>query len=234
VRSRLIECHPEFSFCRLNNGTPMQTPKKIKGAVNPPMESPNALTLLGRHGFDPGIEDVIVAGPPSGAAMDDVDRRGGQSGYGRPACGRSHCSFSFESGALTVTEFQSRFMAESRNCPRDTARSAKWLIDLRFRSPFMCHDMSSFPTRLLEGYQTFMGGRYTAERQRYRELAETGQEPHTLVIACCDSRAAPETVLIADRASCSWSAMSPIWCRPTRRMEISTPRRRRSNMRFNP
>jgi carbonic anhydrase len=54
--------------------------------------------------------------------------------------------------------------------------------------------MSTFPTRLLEGYQTFMGGRYTAERQRYRELAETGQEPHTLVIACCDSRAAPETV----------------------------------------
>lgn len=54
--------------------------------------------------------------------------------------------------------------------------------------------MSTFPTKLLEGYQTFMGGRYTAERERYRDLAETGQEPHTLVIACCDSRAAPETI----------------------------------------
>lgn len=54
--------------------------------------------------------------------------------------------------------------------------------------------MSSFPTRLLEGYQSFMSGRYTAERNRYRDLAEAGQEPHTLVIACCDSRAAPETV----------------------------------------
>lgn len=39
-----------------------------------------------------------------------------------------------------------------------------------------------------------MSGRYTAERNRYRQLAETGQEPHTLVIACCDSRSAPETV----------------------------------------
>lgn len=54
--------------------------------------------------------------------------------------------------------------------------------------------MSTFPTKLLEGYQTFMGGRYTAERERYRDLAEAGQEPHTLVIACCDSRAAPETI----------------------------------------
>ncbi|WP_394691412.1 carbonic anhydrase [Hoeflea sp.] len=54
--------------------------------------------------------------------------------------------------------------------------------------------MSLFPTRLLEGYQSFMSGRYTAERDRYRDLAEAGQEPHTLVIACCDSRAAPETV----------------------------------------
>lgn len=58
----------------------------------------------------------------------------------------------------------------------------------------MCDSMSTFPPRLLTGYQAFMSGRYTAERQRYRDLAEAGQEPHTLVIACCDSRAAPETV----------------------------------------
>jgi len=58
----------------------------------------------------------------------------------------------------------------------------------------MCKVMSTFPSRLLEGYHTFMSGRYTDERDRYRQLAETGQEPHTLVIACCDSRAAPETI----------------------------------------
>ena len=54
--------------------------------------------------------------------------------------------------------------------------------------------MHQFPERLLNGYRTFMNGRYTAERERYRTLAEAGQEPHTLVVACCDSRAAPETI----------------------------------------
>jgi carbonic anhydrase len=39
-----------------------------------------------------------------------------------------------------------------------------------------------------------MGGRYTDERERYRVLADTGQKPQTLLIACCDSRAAPETI----------------------------------------
>jgi Carbonic anhydrase len=39
-----------------------------------------------------------------------------------------------------------------------------------------------------------MTGRYSAESDRYRRLADTGQEPHTLVIACCDSRSAPETI----------------------------------------
>ncbi|MBA4784771.1 MAG: carbonic anhydrase [Rhizobiales bacterium] len=54
--------------------------------------------------------------------------------------------------------------------------------------------MQQFPERLLNGYLEFMSGRYTAERERYRNLAESGQTPHTLVVACCDSRAAPETI----------------------------------------
>lgn len=54
--------------------------------------------------------------------------------------------------------------------------------------------MKSFPERLLQGYRTFMDGRYSTEKGRYRQLADSGQEPHTLVIACCDSRAAPETI----------------------------------------
>ncbi|WP_136658009.1 carbonic anhydrase [Nitratireductor sp. XY-223] len=54
--------------------------------------------------------------------------------------------------------------------------------------------MSAFPDRLLAGYDRFMNGRYDEERERYRELAEKGQKPQTLVIACCDSRAAPETI----------------------------------------
>ena len=39
-----------------------------------------------------------------------------------------------------------------------------------------------------------MHGRYPEERDRYTELAKAGQKPETMVIACCDSRAAPETV----------------------------------------
>ncbi len=54
--------------------------------------------------------------------------------------------------------------------------------------------MSAFPERLLAGYKNFMDGRYTAERDRYRSLAAEGQKPKVMVIACCDSRAAPETV----------------------------------------
>ncbi|MCD7058285.1 carbonic anhydrase [Pelagibacterium xiamenense] len=54
--------------------------------------------------------------------------------------------------------------------------------------------MQGFPKFLLDGYRNFMSGRYATESGRYRELAEKGQKPTTLVIACCDSRAAPETI----------------------------------------
>ena len=37
-----------------------------------------------------------------------------------------------------------------------------------------------------------MSGRYVAESGRYRDLAREGQTPETMVIACCDSRSAPE------------------------------------------
>ncbi len=57
--------------------------------------------------------------------------------------------------------------------------------------------MKSFPTPLIDGYRNFMNGRYTAERERYRQLADQGQKPQTLIIACCDSRAAPETIFDA-------------------------------------
>lgn len=57
--------------------------------------------------------------------------------------------------------------------------------------------MQRFPDTLLKGYRSFMNGRYVDERDRYRSLAEAGQKPHTLVVACCDSRAAPETIFDA-------------------------------------
>lgn len=57
--------------------------------------------------------------------------------------------------------------------------------------------MKSFPDALLNGYRNFMSGRYADERDRYRRLAEAGQKPKALIIACCDSRAAPETIFDA-------------------------------------
>ncbi len=54
--------------------------------------------------------------------------------------------------------------------------------------------MKTFPKKLLSGYRSFMATRYVGERERYTQLADSGQKPDTLVIACCDSRAAPETV----------------------------------------
>ena len=57
--------------------------------------------------------------------------------------------------------------------------------------------MSAFPASLLRGYRKFRNGRLETERERYRTLAEQGQRPETLVMACCDSRAAPETIFDA-------------------------------------
>jgi carbonic anhydrase len=57
--------------------------------------------------------------------------------------------------------------------------------------------MHRFPSSLLDGYSQFMSGRYAREEERYKELAASGQNPSTMIIACCDSRAAPETIFNA-------------------------------------
>ena len=57
--------------------------------------------------------------------------------------------------------------------------------------------MNGFPKPLLDGYRAFKDDRYARERDRYRRLAEQGQAPEVMVIACCDSRAAPETIFNA-------------------------------------
>ncbi len=51
-----------------------------------------------------------------------------------------------------------------------------------------------FPRKLLGGYVHFRQNRLKRERERYEELASLGQKPDTMVIACCDSRSAPETI----------------------------------------
>mgnify|MGYP000563131561 CR=1 FL=1 len=54
--------------------------------------------------------------------------------------------------------------------------------------------MSDFPTELLRGYEEFRTNRLAHERERYKKLAQEGQTPSVMVIACCDSRAAPEMI----------------------------------------
>ncbi len=52
----------------------------------------------------------------------------------------------------------------------------------------------TFPDRLLDGYRAFKAGKFPEHRARYQQLAKQGQTPETMVIACCDSRAAPEVI----------------------------------------
>ena len=54
--------------------------------------------------------------------------------------------------------------------------------------------MHRFPDHLLKGHANFMAGRYVREKDRIRDLAAEGQNPTTMIIACCDSRAAPEMI----------------------------------------
>lgn len=54
--------------------------------------------------------------------------------------------------------------------------------------------MVDLPDKLIAGYRSFMAANFAQETARYKELADIGQTPETLVIACCDSRAAPEII----------------------------------------
>ena len=47
---------------------------------------------------------------------------------------------------------------------------------------------------LIKGYQRFRAQRWPHERDLREHLARDGQQPHTLAIACSDSRAAPELI----------------------------------------
>lgn len=55
----------------------------------------------------------------------------------------------------------------------------------------------ALPAPLAEGHARFRAGAGVQLAARYEDLAANGQKPHTLVIACCDSRAAPETIFDA-------------------------------------
>ncbi|MCF3945169.1 carbonic anhydrase [Acidiphilium sp. AL] len=47
---------------------------------------------------------------------------------------------------------------------------------------------------LIKGYRRFRTERWPHQRDALEALARDGQQPHTLAIACCDSRVAPEMI----------------------------------------
>ncbi|WP_019221027.1 carbonic anhydrase [Bartonella senegalensis] len=57
--------------------------------------------------------------------------------------------------------------------------------------------MTRLPERLLSGYQSFIKNHFLYRTADYQQLAIEGQKPEILVIACCDSRAVPETIFDA-------------------------------------
>ncbi|MDZ4363931.1 carbonic anhydrase [Brevundimonas sp.] len=50
---------------------------------------------------------------------------------------------------------------------------------------------------LAQGYRRFRDTKWPAQRDRFIALAEQGQKPHTLVVACSDSRADPASIFDA-------------------------------------
>ncbi len=52
--------------------------------------------------------------------------------------------------------------------------------------------------RLLEGYQRFRANAYPTQKERYDRLADEGQRPKLMVIACSDSRVDPAQIFDVD------------------------------------
>lgn len=53
------------------------------------------------------------------------------------------------------------------------------------------------PDELRAGYVRFRTGQYASEHERYRELGSGAQRPRAMIVACSDSRSAPETIFDA-------------------------------------
>lgn len=54
--------------------------------------------------------------------------------------------------------------------------------------------MTKLPFPLRAAYQQFFQEHFLPHQQHYELLAQEGQNPKTMVIACCDSRSGPETI----------------------------------------
>jgi carbonic anhydrase len=50
---------------------------------------------------------------------------------------------------------------------------------------------------LIEGYQRFRASEWPRQRERFEATADQGQHPHTMIIACSDSRVDPQMIFSA-------------------------------------
>jgi carbonic anhydrase len=57
--------------------------------------------------------------------------------------------------------------------------------------------MVAFPEALSDRYKRFRFRHFEPNVDQYEDLAEHGQHPDTMVVSCCDSRVAPETIFSA-------------------------------------
>ena len=57
--------------------------------------------------------------------------------------------------------------------------------------------MSLFPEHLADRYRRFRYRQFEPQADQFEELAEQGQHPDIMVVSCCDSRVAPETIFSA-------------------------------------
>lgn len=87
------------------------------------------------------------------------------------------------------------------------------------------------PKYLVQRYHGWKATTFSENRAWYHRLAEEGQRPRAMIIACCDLRVHVSGIFGADRASSSFTATLPIWCRPIRPMASSMAPRRRWNLR---
>lgn len=57
--------------------------------------------------------------------------------------------------------------------------------------------MKNFPSSLAERFRQFKSGQFDPDHDHYIELAANGQTPEIMIVACSDSRVAPETLFKA-------------------------------------
>ena len=76
--------------------------------------------------------------------------------------------------------------------------------------------------KMIAGYRRFLSRSWPARQALFQDLAEHGQNPHAMVIACADSRVDPGMILMPRRGNIHGPQ-----CRqrgaPTHRMATSTP-----------